>query len=84
MNQTLHDPLPSPSNIGPIQLNPQWRKFTFSGGGGAKPPKFPTKLSNFRQPPPHLHLKRMFLALFLAQVSVKVGGGRPPPPSPPH
>ena len=29
----------------------QWRKFTFSGGG-AKPSKFPTKLSNFRQPPP--------------------------------
>jgi hypothetical protein len=28
----------------------QWRKFTFSGGG-AKPPKFPTKLSNFRQTP---------------------------------
>ena len=50
------------------------------GGGGAKPPKFPTKLSNFRQPPPHLHLKRMFLALLLAQFSVKVGGGRPPHP----
>jgi hypothetical protein len=32
-------------------------------GGGAKPPKFPTKLSNFRQPPPpppHLHSKTVF------------------------
>jgi hypothetical protein len=27
-------------------------------GGGAKPPKFPTN------PPPHLHSKRLFLALF--------------------
>jgi hypothetical protein len=31
--------------------------------GGAKPPKFPTKLSNFRHAP-HLHSKRLFLALF--------------------
>ena len=30
---------------------------------GAKPPKFPTKLSNFRHTP-HLHSKRLFLALF--------------------
>jgi hypothetical protein len=29
----------------------QWRKFTFAGEV-AKPSKFPTKLSNFRQPPP--------------------------------
>jgi hypothetical protein len=29
----------------------QWRKFTFFRWG-ANPPKFPTKLSNFRQPPP--------------------------------
>ena len=33
-------------------------------GGGAKPPKFPTKLSNFRHTPAHLHSKRLFLALF--------------------
>jgi ubiquitin C-terminal hydrolase len=33
-----------------VSANVQWRKFTFSSGrgGGAKPPKFPTKLSNFR------------------------------------
>jgi hypothetical protein len=43
---------------------------TSSGGNsffpvrGAKPSKFPTKLSNFRHTPPHLHLKRLFLALF--------------------
>jgi hypothetical protein len=41
---------------------------SFSGGnslspGGGKPPKFPTKLSNFRQTP-HLHSKRLFLAFF--------------------
>jgi hypothetical protein len=42
----------------------QWRKFTFSVGR-AKPPKFPTKLSNFLQtPPPHLLSKRLFLAFF--------------------
>ena len=44
----------------------QWRKFTFSGGGGGQ------RLLNFRQhfqisdipppPPPHLHSKRLFLA----------------------
>ena len=39
--------------------------FRSGGGGGAKPPKFSAKPSNFWQsPPPHLHLKRLFLASF--------------------
>ena len=29
-------------------------------GGGAKPPKFPTKLPNFRQPPPFALKKTVF------------------------
>jgi hypothetical protein len=56
----------------------QWQKFTFSGGGGgAKPPKFTTKLSNFRQTPPFALEKAVF-SLLLGQnsaFSVKVGGG---------
>ena len=40
----------------------QWRKFTFSGGG-AKPPKFPTKLSNFQQTPPFAIEKAVFSPL---------------------
>jgi hypothetical protein len=40
----------------------QWRKFTFSGGG-AKPPKFPTKLSNFRHIPPFALEKTVFSPL---------------------
>jgi hypothetical protein len=57
----------------------QWRKFTFSGGG-AKPPKFPTKLSNFRQTPPFALEKAVFSPL-LGQnfrkfvIFVKGGGG---------
>ena len=42
----------------------QWRKFTFSGGGGgAKSPKFPTKLSNFRHTPPICTWKTVFSPL---------------------
>jgi hypothetical protein len=58
-----------------FQCIPNWHtcpfphfSYTFSGGnslfpvgGGAKPSKFPTKPSNFRQTP-HLHSKRLFLA----------------------
>jgi hypothetical protein len=66
----------------------QWQKFTFSGGG-AKPPKFPTKLSNFRKPPPPPPFaleKAVFSPLsgqnFRKFVIFREGGGRsqhPPP-----
>ena len=47
--------------------NPQWRKFTFSGGG-AKSPKFPTKLSNFRHtPPPQFALEKTVFSPLLGQ-----------------
>jgi hypothetical protein len=69
----------------------QWRKFTFSGGGGgAKPPKFPTKLSNFRHTPPFALEKTVFsplLALFKISENSSIfreggGGGLPPPALP--
>ena len=58
---------------------------------GANPPKFPTKLSNFRQPPPPFSLEKpVFSPRFRlkfsknSSFSVKVagggGGGRCPPP----
>ena len=58
-------------------------------GGGAKPPKFPTKLSNFRQPPPPFALEKAVFSPLLGQNFRKFvifreggggGGGRPPAP----
>jgi hypothetical protein len=58
------------------------RNSLFSVGGGAKPPKFPTKLSNFRQTP-HLHsFRSKFKFPKIRQFSVKVGAT--PPPAPPR
>jgi hypothetical protein len=55
------------------------RNSLFSVGGGAKPPKFPTKLSNFRQTP-HLHsFRSKFKFPKIRQFSVKVGGAPPRP-----
>ena len=63
-------------------------EFQTSGGnslfpvGGAKPPKFPTKLSNFRQTPPFALEKAVFSPLlgqnfrkFVIFVKVWGGGG---------
>ena len=68
----------------------QWRKFTFFGGPGGKPPKFPTKLSNFRQTPLFALEKAVFSPL-LGQNFRKFiifreggGGGRSQPPAPPR
>ena len=41
-------------------IHSDYYKFTFSGGGGAKPSKFPAKLSNFRQTPPFALEKAVF------------------------
>ena len=71
-------------NVGRFQrvFCPQWRKFTFSGGGGvAKPPKFPTKLSNFRHTPPPFALEKTVFSPLLGQ-NFREGGGRPPLPPP--
>jgi hypothetical protein len=50
-------------------LSVQLRKFIFSdGGGGAKPPKFPTKPSNYRQPPcPQFALEKAVFSPLLDQ-----------------
>ena len=37
------------------------------GGGGVKPPKAPTKLSNFRQTPPPLALEKVVFSPLLGQ-----------------
>jgi hypothetical protein len=56
--QTPHlDPL-----VSLVCMARQWRKFTFSSGG-AKPSKFPTKLSNFRQTPSFALEKAVFSPL---------------------
>jgi hypothetical protein len=53
----------------------------FFRGGGAKPPKFPTKLPNFRHTPIFALEKTVFSPLLkipkIHQFSVKVGGGCP-------
>jgi hypothetical protein len=54
----------------------------FFAGGGAKPPKFPTKLSNFRQTPPFALEKAVFSPLlgqnFRKFVISGEGGGASP------
>ena len=64
-----------------------------SSGGGAKPPKFkfPTKLSNFRQPPPPFALEKAVFSPLLGQNFQKFlifrqggGGGAVAPPAPPR
>ena len=55
---------------------------------GAKPPKFPTKLSNFRHTPPPFALEKTVFSPLLDQnfrkfVNFPEGGGwGPPPPRP--
>ena len=58
----------------------------FSGGGGAKPPKIPTKLSNFRQTPPFALEKTVFSPLLGQNFRkfVNFPWAAAPPPPPPH
>jgi hypothetical protein len=51
----------------------QWRKFTFSGGGGAKPLKFPTTFSNVRHTPPPFALEKTVFSPLLSQNFRKFG-----------
>ena len=92
--------MPLPGLWGEILQNSDGQKTTLSvaeihffqwggGGGGAKPSKFPTKLSNFRQTPPFA-LEKVVFSPLLGQNFRKFvifhedggGGGGPPPPRP--